>query len=110
MLYNFLYIYLDFNFFYFKIKVKGRSGIMPVTNISNFRKNLFSTIEGVVEFNEPVTINSKKGNAVLISEEEFNSMIETIYLTSQPGLVEKIKEGENENIEEMKKFDPDEEW
>lgn len=83
---------------------------MPVTNISNFRKNLFSTIEGVVEFNEPVTINSKKGNAVLISEEEFNSMIETIYLTSQPGLVEKIKEGENENIEEMKKFDPDEEW
>ena len=83
---------------------------MPVTNISNFRKNLFSTIEGVIEFNEPMTISSKKGNAVLISEEEFNSMVETIYLTSQPGLVEKIKEGENENVEEMKKFDPDEEW
>lgn len=83
---------------------------MPTTSISNFRKNLFTTIDGVIEFNEAVTISSKRGNAILVSEEEYNSMLETIYLTSQPGLVEKIKEGENENIDEMKEFDPDEEW
>lgn len=83
---------------------------MPTTSISNFRKNLFTTIDGVIEFNEAVTISSKRGNAILVSEEEYNSMLETIYLTSQPGLVEKIKEGENESIDEMKEFDPDEEW
>lgn len=83
---------------------------MPVTNISNFRKNLFSTIDGVIENDEPVIISSKRGNAVLISEEDFNSMQETIYLMSQPGLVEKIKESEKENFEEMKKYDPSEEW
>lgn len=83
---------------------------MSITNATMLRKNLFSSLENVVEFNEPITVNTRKGNAVIISEEEYNSMLETIYLISQPGLVEKIKEGEKEERSTMKAFNPNEEW
>ena len=83
---------------------------MPITNISVLRKDLFNSIDKVIEFNETITVNTKKGNAVIISEEEFNSMLETIYLVSQPGLLEKIKKGEKENIDSMTIYDPNEEW
>ena len=83
---------------------------MPITNISVLRKDLFNSIDKVIEFNETITVNTKKGNAVIISEEEFNSMLETIYLVSQPGLLEKIKKGEKEDIDSMTTYDPSEEW
>lgn len=83
---------------------------MPITNISVLRKDLFNSIDKVIEFNETITVNTKKGNAVIVSEEEFNSMLETIYLVSQPGLLEKIKKGEKEDIDSMTTYDPNEEW
>ena len=83
---------------------------MPITNISVLRKDLFNSIDKVIEFNETITVNTKKGNAVIVSEEEFNSMLETIYLVSQPGLLEKIKKGEKEDIDSMTAYDPNEEW
>ena len=83
---------------------------MPITNISVLRKDLFNSIDKVIEFNETITVNTKIGNAVIISEEEFNSMLETIYLVSQPGLLEKIKKGEKEDIDSMTTYDPNEEW
>ena len=83
---------------------------MPITNISVLRKDLFNSIDKVIEYNETITVNTKKGNAVIISEEEFNSMIETIYLVSQPGLLEKIKKGEKEDIDSMTTYDPNEKW
>ena len=83
---------------------------MSVTNISLLRKNLFSSIENVIEYNDSITVNTKKGNAVIISEEEYNAMRETIYLASQKGLVNKIKEGEKENLSSMKEYNPNEEW
>ena len=83
---------------------------MGVTNITLLRKNLFSSIDNVIEYNDSITVNTKKGNAVIISESEYNAMIETIYLTSQKGLVEKIKEGEKEDISEMATYNPNEEW
>ena len=61
---------------------------MAITNISVLRKNLFSSIDNVIEFNDSITVNTKKGNAVIISEAEYNAMMETIYLVSQKGLVE----------------------
>lgn len=83
---------------------------MAITNVSVLRKNLFSSIDNVIEFNDSIIVNTKKGNAVIISESEYNAMLETIYLVSQKGLVEKIKEGEKENISEMHVFNPNEEW
>ena len=83
---------------------------MAVTNISVLRKNLFSSIDNVIEFNYTITVNTKKGNAVIISEEEYNAMLETIYLISQKGLLERIKEGEEEDISSMATYNPNEEW
>ena len=83
---------------------------MAVTNISVLRKNLFSSIENVIEYNDSITVSTKNGNAVIISETEYNAMLETIYLVSQKGLVEKIKEGEKEDISKMSTYNPNEEW
>lgn len=83
---------------------------MAVTNISVLRKNLFSSIDNVIEYNDSITVTTKNGNAVIISEAEYNAMLETIYLVSQKGLVEKIKEGEKEDISKMSTFNPNEEW
>lgn len=83
---------------------------MAVTNISFLRKNLFSSIDNVIEYNDSITVSTKNGNAVIISEAEYNAMLETIYLVSQKGLVEKIKEGEKEDISKMSTYNPNEEW
>ena len=83
---------------------------MAVTNISVLRKNLFSSIENVIEYNDSITVSTKNGNAVIISEAEYNAMLETIYLVSQKGLVEKIKEGEKEDVSKMSTYNPNEEW
>ena len=83
---------------------------MGTTNISALRKNLFSTIDNVIEYNDPVIVSTKKGNAVIVSESDYNAMIETLYLVSQKGLVDKIKEGEKEDIASMPTYNPNEEW
>lgn len=83
---------------------------MAVTNISVLRKNLFSFIDNVIEYNDSITVNTKNGNAVIISEAEYNAMLKTIYLVSQKGLIEKIKEGEKEDILKMSTYKPNEEW
>ena len=53
-------------------------------NITNFRKNIFSILEQTIKYNEPVNISTKEGNAVVLSEEEYNGMMETLYLSSMP--------------------------
>ena len=53
-------------------------------NITNFRKNIFIILEQTIKYNEPVNISTKEGNAVVLSEEEYNGMIETLYLSSMP--------------------------
>ena len=83
---------------------------MAVTNISVLRKNLFSSIGNVIEHNDSITVSTKKGSAVIISEAEYNAMLETIYLVSQTGLVERTKEGEKEDISKMPTYNPNEEW
>ena len=83
---------------------------MSITNATELRKNLFNTLDDVIEYNDPVTVNTRKGNAVILSEEDYNGMLETIYILSQKGLYKKIKEGEKEEKSKMEKFNPDEEW
>ena len=61
--------------------------LMPVMNATALRKNLFGTIEDVVAYNEPVTITSKSGNVVMISESDYNALMETVYLMSNPSFM-----------------------
>lgn len=66
---------------------------MLSTNITNFRKNIFGMLEQTIKFNEPVNISTKDGNAIVISEEDYNGLMETLYLSSIPAMKEKIVEG-----------------
>ncbi len=68
---------------------------MTTTTVTNFRKNIFSIVENTVRFNEPVAITTKDGNAVMISEEDYNGLMETLYLSSIPGMKEKLIGGLN---------------
>ena len=83
---------------------------MSITNISVLRKDLFNKIENVIEFNDVITVSTKKGNAVIISEEDYNAMTETLFLLSKKGLLQLIKEGERADISSMSSYNPNEEW
>ena len=63
------------------------------TSITNFRKNIFGMLEQTIKYNEPVNITTKDGNAVVLSEEDYNGLMETLYLSSNPHMKEKIVEG-----------------
>ena len=54
------------------------------TNVTNFRKNLFELMEQTIRYNEPINVSTKSGNAVVLSEEDYNGMIETLNLLSDP--------------------------
>lgn len=73
---------------------------MSAINITNARKELYNLVEDVNLYSEPTLIVSKKGNAVLISESDWNAIQETIYLNSISGIVESIKEGMDTAIED----------
>lgn len=72
---------------------------MESINITNARSNLYKLVSDVNVGYNPITIVNNKGkNAVLISEEEWNSIQETIYLSSVPGYLDSIKEIEKSEI------------
>lgn len=68
-------------------------------NVTNFRKNIFGLLEQTVTYNEPVNVSTKSGNVVLLSEDDYNGLMETVYLMSIPGMKEKLVEGKNTLIE-----------
>ncbi|MBQ2824880.1 MAG: type II toxin-antitoxin system Phd/YefM family antitoxin [Clostridia bacterium] len=70
------------------------------TNATNFRSDIYNILEQTIKYNEPVNISTKSGNAVLLSEADYNGLIETVYLSSVPGLKDKITEGMAMPLEE----------
>lgn len=83
---------------------------MPITNVTALRKNLYNTVENVAQYNEAVTVTSKSGNVVILSESDYNAMVETIYLMSQPGVYEELMKAKNADPSEYVEYDPNEEW
>ena len=77
---------------------------MKYINPHGLRKDLYKILDNVMETNTPVFIIRKNKAVVLISDDDYRSMKETIYLQSVPGLVQSIKEGEKEPSEECKPF------
>ena len=63
------------------------------TNITAFRKNIFHLLEQTIKYNEPVNVSTKDGNVVILSEEDYNGLMETLSLNAIPGMKEKIVEG-----------------
>ncbi len=61
---------------------------MKTINVTNARANLYKLLEETSKSHEPVQITGKKTNAVLVSEDDWRSIQETLYLTSIPGMRE----------------------
>ena len=85
---------------------------MSTINITNARQNLFQLVADVNVGYNPITIVNNKGkNAVLVSEDEWKNIEETLYLYSIPGLVDNINNiRKTEKWDKDKEFDPNEEW
>ena len=64
-----------------------------------------------IGFNPITIVNNKGKNAVLISEDEWKNIEETLYLSSIPGMVDNINEiRKTENWEESSEYNENEEW
>lgn len=73
---------------------------MMNTNVTRFRENIYSMLEQTIKHNEPIHISTKAGNAVVLSEEDYRSMMETLHLVSLPGMREKLLEGKAASFSE----------
>lgn len=69
-------------------------------NATSFRNDIYNLLENTIKYNEPVNITTKSGNAILLSESDYNNMVESLNLLSIPGMKEKIIDGLNTSIEE----------
>jgi antitoxin YefM len=72
---------------------------MSSINITNARKNLYKLVENISDTHEPVHITGKKQSAVLVSEDDWRSIEETLYLLSIPGMRNSILKGMKEPID-----------
>jgi len=68
---------------------------MKTLSITEARNNIYKLIDQAAESHEPVQITGKRNNAVLVSEEDWRAIQETLYLTSIPGMRKSIIEGLN---------------
>ncbi len=73
---------------------------MAVMTVTKARSNLYALIDQAKDFHEPIVISGKRNNAVLISEDDWNSIQETLYLCSIPGMRESILEARKELLDE----------
>ncbi|MBQ0072483.1 MAG: hypothetical protein KBS81_11635 [Spirochaetales bacterium] len=70
------------------------------TNATSLRKDLFNLLEQTIKYNEILNVSTKEGNAIIISEEEYNGLLATAEIMSNPILYEKIKEGMDTSLED----------
>ena len=73
---------------------------MKPISATEARANLYRLIDETASSHQPVMITGKRHNAVLISEEDWNAIQETLYLMSIPGMKESILEAAKEPMEE----------
>ena len=73
---------------------------MPTLTVTEARSKLYRLIDETMSSHEPIIITGKHGNAVLISEDDWRAVQETIYLLNIPGMRESIQEGLSTPIEE----------
>ena len=84
---------------------------MTEISITKAKENLYQTVLDVNEYSQPIIITNNRGkNAVLISEDDWLAIQETLYLNLIPGMTESILESRNEDISECTSYNPNEEW
>lgn len=72
---------------------------MQTLTATEARTNLYRLIDRVAESHQPIVISGKLASAILISADDWESIQETLYLLSIPGMRESIKEGMEESVD-----------
>lgn len=86
--YNILYVY-------FREQIGGLT--VNIMTISSARADLFKVVQTAIDAHEPVIMTSKHGNVVLMSEEDYKAIQETLHLQSIPDFVKEVREGLEES-------------
>ncbi len=73
---------------------------MPSFKATDARAQLYRLIDEVARSHEPILITGRRANAVLLSEDDWRSIQETLHLLSIPGMRESIREGLDAPIHE----------
>jgi antitoxin YefM len=73
---------------------------MSTITASEARANLYRLIDEAASSHQPVLISGKRNNAVLVSEDDWRAIQETLFLLSVPGMRESIREGMDEPVDE----------
>ena len=79
--------------------------LMTVLNAYNLQKNLSKYINDAVELNEIITITTDNGNAVILNEDDYKSIVETSYLNSIHGLADTLISSMNADQSEFVEID-----
>ena len=74
---------------------------MTTITTTDARKRLYKLVAEVQESHEPVQITGKRGNAVLVGEDDWRAIQETLHLVSIPGMRESILEGMASPVDEL---------
>lgn len=73
---------------------------MATITATEARKNMYRLVESVSVSHVPVQITGKNNNAVLVSEDDWNAIQETLFLVSIPGMRDSIRAGMKAKIED----------
>jgi antitoxin YefM len=73
---------------------------MPTLTATEARKRLYTLVDDVAESHDPIQIVGKRNSAVLVSEEDWRAIQETLHLSSISGMRESIREGLKTPVEE----------
>ncbi len=76
---------------------------MTTLNATEARSKLYKLIDEAAQSHSPVVITGRRGNAVLIAEEDWNAINETLYLLSIQGMRESIREGMESSLDNCEK-------
>lgn len=78
---------------------------MESYNVTNARANLYSLLNNVNQSHQPIQILGRGGNGILLSEDDWNAIEETLYLSSIPGMVDSILQASKEPDEDCMEAD-----
>jgi antitoxin YefM len=78
-----------------------------VMSVSQLRADIYNVMDETAQTHEPILITGKRNNVVMLSQEDWNAIEETLYLNSIPNMVSSIQESMNADNSE---FSEDIEW
>jgi len=73
---------------------------MIATTVSNFKQKCSDFFEQAVQYKEPITVTTERGNAIVLSEEFYRGLIATLELSADPKFYAELKKAIDEPLEE----------